>query len=237
MFGDICYNLSRLTGQSRVDIDRLVSRVLGWASQIATIGRSEMGTDERSAGRKRQILDAAAAVFARRGYHGARMDDIVGETGLSKGSLYWHFSSKEQLAVALVHRELAAEEAAMSAQLDRPGSSEQMLEPLVREYARAIEAQPERASLTLELLALSNTIPEIKQCFSDHHDRYLSQLRALISREPGYHDATAATAATLAAVVDGLVLRWTLAAQPFSLEDHLWASVQQIIASAQRAAD
>ncbi|MDL1899078.1 helix-turn-helix transcriptional regulator [Anaerolineae bacterium CFX7] len=47
-----------------------------------------------SAARKAQILDAAAAVFARKGFYQASMDDIVEEAGLSKGALYWYFKSK-----------------------------------------------------------------------------------------------------------------------------------------------
>ena len=50
-----------------------------------------------SATRKNQILDAAMTVFARSGFHEARMDDIVQESGLSKGTLYWYFKSKEEI--------------------------------------------------------------------------------------------------------------------------------------------
>jgi AcrR family transcriptional regulator len=39
--------------------------------------------------------------FAERGYHASRMDDLVRESGLSKGSLYWHFDSKEDVFLAL----------------------------------------------------------------------------------------------------------------------------------------
>ncbi len=51
--------------------------------------------------RRREILDAAMRCFARGGYHGTSMDDIVTESGLSKGTLYWHFKSKRDLFVEL----------------------------------------------------------------------------------------------------------------------------------------
>ena len=41
-------------------------------------------------------------VFAERGYRDASMDEIVGRAGYSKGALYWHFSSKEDLFFALL---------------------------------------------------------------------------------------------------------------------------------------
>ncbi len=54
--------------------------------------------------RKDQILNAAAAVFSRLGFHEARMDDIVTEAGLSKGAIYWYFKSKDEIITALMHR-------------------------------------------------------------------------------------------------------------------------------------
>lgn len=48
------------------------------------------------------IIDAAAGVFARLGYDRARMADVVEASGLTKGSVYFHFDSKEALAVAVL---------------------------------------------------------------------------------------------------------------------------------------
>ena len=51
--------------------------------------------------RRAQILDAAQTCLARSGYHLTTMDDVVRESGLSKGSLYWHFDSKEDFDAAM----------------------------------------------------------------------------------------------------------------------------------------
>ena len=50
-----------------------------------------------SAERRAQIIKAALACFSRKGYTNTTMDDIVAESGLSKGSLYWYFDSKDDL--------------------------------------------------------------------------------------------------------------------------------------------
>ncbi len=50
--------------------------------------------------RKAQIIQAALACFMRKGYANTTMDDIVAESGLSKGSLYWYFKSKDALFIA-----------------------------------------------------------------------------------------------------------------------------------------
>ena len=54
-----------------------------------------------SALRKQQIYQAALACFGRKGYHKTTMDDIVAESGLSKGALYWYFNSKKALFLSL----------------------------------------------------------------------------------------------------------------------------------------
>jgi AcrR family transcriptional regulator len=42
-------------------------------------------------------MQAALACFTRKGYNNTTMDDIVAESGLSKGTLYWYFKSKDDL--------------------------------------------------------------------------------------------------------------------------------------------
>jgi len=51
--------------------------------------------------RKAQIYQAALTCFSRKGYHRTTMDDIVAESGLSKGTLYWYFKGKKELFLSL----------------------------------------------------------------------------------------------------------------------------------------
>jgi AcrR family transcriptional regulator len=51
--------------------------------------------------RRHQIMEAALNCFARKGYYKTTMDDIVAESGLSKGSLYWYFDSKDELFISM----------------------------------------------------------------------------------------------------------------------------------------
>jgi len=52
--------------------------------------------------RKRLIVAAAQRVFARKGYRSASMREIAEEAGVAKGSIYLHFKSKDELALAAV---------------------------------------------------------------------------------------------------------------------------------------
>ena len=61
------------------------------------VGRTEKGEST-----KRELLAVAAEVFARHGYAGTRMDDVIAASGMTKGAIYFHFGSKEELARAVV---------------------------------------------------------------------------------------------------------------------------------------
>src|SRR5438876_9577098 len=58
----------------------------------------------RAQGKKtmRKLLDAAMVVFERRGYHAARVDDIVKVARTSHGTFYLYFANKEDLFRALL---------------------------------------------------------------------------------------------------------------------------------------
>lgn len=55
----------------------------------------------RNNNRREQILDAAAKLFVEKGFSGTSTRDIARATGMLPGSLYYHFSSKEDLLVAV----------------------------------------------------------------------------------------------------------------------------------------
>ncbi|HWP59848.1 MAG TPA: TetR/AcrR family transcriptional regulator [Candidatus Acidoferrales bacterium] len=50
---------------------------------------------------RQRIVEAALEVFAKKGYHGATMDEIASVSRVSKGGLYFHFPSKQDLFLAL----------------------------------------------------------------------------------------------------------------------------------------
>ena len=52
----------------------------------------------------RLILDVATRLFAEKGYDRTSLQDIINETKLSKGAIYHHFSSKEDILEAIFDR-------------------------------------------------------------------------------------------------------------------------------------
>src|SRR5437764_1063026 len=58
--------------------------------------------EQKKAQTHRQLLEAAARVFARKGYRAASVDDVAAEAGFTKGAFYSNFDSKEDVFAALV---------------------------------------------------------------------------------------------------------------------------------------
>lgn len=56
--------------------------------------------------RREEILEAALKCFSKRGYHDTRMDDIIKESGLSKGAIYWYFKGKRDIFIFLIEQHL-----------------------------------------------------------------------------------------------------------------------------------
>jgi TetR/AcrR family fatty acid metabolism transcriptional regulator len=67
--------------------------------QADTDGKTR--TRDKDATRER-LLEAAEAVFAEKGYHGAVVDDIIRASDSSKGGFYFHFPNKQSIFLALI---------------------------------------------------------------------------------------------------------------------------------------
>lgn len=54
--------------------------------------------------RRNEILDAAEELFSQKGFDGTSTGDILGKVGIARGTLYYHFKSKEDIMDALIER-------------------------------------------------------------------------------------------------------------------------------------
>lgn len=69
-----------------------------------TRGRPRLENNERFEKRRAEIIDIAADVFAKRGFHATTVDDLVQATGLQRGGLYHYMESKEDLLIRIHER-------------------------------------------------------------------------------------------------------------------------------------
>jgi TetR/AcrR family transcriptional repressor of nem operon len=82
---------------------------------------------DRGSETRRRILEVAAEAFADRGYAGTSVNDVLKASGVTKGGFYFHFPSKEALALAtLRHKQEQWTAAVMAAVLRHPRAIDQL---------------------------------------------------------------------------------------------------------------
>jgi AcrR family transcriptional regulator len=150
---------------------------------------------ERRATTRGKLLDAAAAVFAEHGYHGATLDAIAERAGLSKGSVYHHFASKHELFATLLGERVQARLA--DADDSPPGDAARSF------LDRA--ADPRWAPLFFEFLAQAARDDAVRDLFT----AWLRDTRAALAKlvEPQVAGIPADRAATLvSALSNGMLI-------------------------------
>lgn len=119
---------------------------------------------ELDTAKRRQILDGARRVFFERGFEAASMDAITRAAGVSKGTVYAYFPSKEHLVAALVSIE-KREQAERILSLDRADPSiAHVLETLGARLILAM-AQPEAVARLRMVVGVAPRLPEIGRAF------------------------------------------------------------------------
>ena len=125
-----------------------------------------------------ELLTAALRVFARRGYRDAGVDEIAAEAGYSKGALYWHFSGKEELLLALIDERVDARLRDMVALLESAPPEQDMSVEASREFARRLSSQRDAALLEREYWSLAIRDPELRARYAERQ----TELRGALAR-------------------------------------------------------
>ena len=157
--------------------------------------------------RRQDILEAALALFAERGYRGASLATIAEKVGLTQQGLLHYFPSKERLLAEVLRLRDERDMATL-------GSARPTLDAL----ARIVALNEERRGMVQSYTVLSaDSVTEghpAREFFSERYDRLRAELAAMVRDELGSSlraGLTPETAATLLiAVMDGLQLQWLL---------------------------
>jgi AcrR family transcriptional regulator len=126
------------------------------------------------------LLTAALRVFARRGYRQAGVEEIAAEAGYSKGALYWHFSSKEELLLALLEERIDAPMREMVALLESAPPERDMSVEAAREFARQLGGQREALLLEREYWSLAIRDPELRARYAQRQAELRGALAAAL---------------------------------------------------------
>jgi AcrR family transcriptional regulator len=160
----------------------------------------------------RRILDAAASVFARRGFSDARMDDVAEEAGVSKGGLYLHFPSKDALFDGLVGYLVGIETRRLSAAKEAEGPVADRLASFFHGYAVDLLAMARFYPLVMEVYSRSFRHASVRRVMQKYIDLYACELAELIREgiESGeFRDVDPEEVALqLMSLLEGIALLW-----------------------------
>ena len=131
---------------------------------------------------KNKILDAAFNVFVKNGYKDTTMSHIVKESGLSKGAIYHHYSSKKDLFISLIdHWEVYSFPDFYSG-----GSSEESAVKTLQRFADVVYAtfndKPHIFLAEIEFWALANKDNEINARSKILYDKILKLFELVLSK-------------------------------------------------------
>jgi AcrR family transcriptional regulator len=133
------------------------------------------------------LLKAAASAFARHGYAGASVDRIAAAAGLSKGTFYWHFESKEALFLALVEERIDAPARALM-EVTRTAPAETATAPVVsRGLADLFTGQRELLVLVQEYWAAAVRSAGVRRRYRRRHAALVDALAGALRAR---HEAT-----------------------------------------------
>ena len=106
-----------------------------------------MTTQRRGQQTVEKVLDVALACFSEQGLHAATIQDLSARSGVSVGSLYHHFGSRQGVVFALYRRSLEAMLTAITASVVRHRDARRGVRALVRAYLAFAEKYPDETRL------------------------------------------------------------------------------------------
>ena len=121
----------------------------------------------RKEARPQELLDAALTLFVEKGFAASRAEEVAQRAGVSKGTLYLYYPSKEELFKAVVRHNLSsliAEGEETASQFE--GSSSELLSHLLHTWWQRVGATP-AAGIHKIVLSEVRNFPELAQFYTD----------------------------------------------------------------------
>ncbi|HEU0024461.1 MAG TPA: helix-turn-helix domain-containing protein [Thermoleophilaceae bacterium] len=173
--------------------------------------RGRPRAEERAPGESRAaLLAAATGVFAERGYRGAGVGEIAAAAGLSKGTFYWNFESKDDLFFALVEERLDRPIREVAELLESSSAGEDMSEAANRRFLEVFAHERDTILLDHEYWALAARDPELRRRYAERQRRLREALGAALDARarrlgaPEFSLPSTAVAGAFLALMSGL---------------------------------
>ena len=187
----------------------------------------------RTEERRQQIMGAALACFARKGYHKTTMDDIVAESKLSKGTLYWYFKSKDDLFISIIQSYFLNMSQDIDTALEQHSSASDKLRALTNETIEFFRGTEEFFNVFIEFWMQSALNEGLNQLFSTVLIQYRDVVAAIIAEGIKSGEFKAADpkqlALTVMAVYDGLAFYTMLMPDEVDIEGSSNAFIENFL--------
>jgi AcrR family transcriptional regulator len=169
---------------------------------------------EKREARRQEILQAALTAFAEKGYDKTTMDDIVEASGLSKGTLYWHFKNKQALFAALVSmmtdQMIALFDEALKTAEGDDLSPPDALRTLFTGTAEMLETTPLFSAMTADFYLQAVHIADFAEVLVEYYAEYIDRIARIVVKgiQTGHFRPVDArnVAATIGGALDGISL-------------------------------
>jgi AcrR family transcriptional regulator len=143
-----------------------------------TQARRRLTQAEKREANRTRILQAARKVVGRRGYHGATIEEIADDAGLSNGAVYYNFANKEELFFTLLETwraELIDDVENAVGRSDRATTDGQVHEE-VRRVVKTLERGREWRLLLLEFVTYASRNPKFRARFVSGRQKFKTAL-------------------------------------------------------------
>jgi len=127
-------------------------------------------------GKVREILEAAARAFARYGFRKTTMGDVVREAGVARGTVYKHFSDKEELFQAVLGSEAAEVLSAVEAAVAEKETTREKVEAAMLTHLAMVRRKINLLRVTVE------AIGDIMSRWHDRHEENTKRAVVLYAR-------------------------------------------------------
>lgn len=191
--------------------------------------------------RRAQIVDAAIKVFSRLGFKGSRMDDIVKESGLSKGLLYWYFKGKDAIIIAVLERLLAPEIEHVERIASSDRSPREKLKAVALDAISDIRAVNRLLPITFEYYSYAFRNKAVKKVLVEVFAKYYTVIQSIIEEgiaSGAFRRIDARTAAvSFGAMLEGSLLLGIFDPKSIDFAEQIESSAELLIAGLEKHHD
>ena len=132
--------------------------------------------------RRHQILDAAIEVLLKQGFSGSSMNDFIRASGLSKGGVYHHFKSKEDLLMGVVNRYFEHYMAEVTAVDMSSESAYVQLKHMLTGHQELLNQMGDLTQLLMDFYSQAAHIPRIQEQFRIQYVAFQEYVAGIIQQ-------------------------------------------------------